>query len=391
MTNQQQTPTLDERSQPRNRDEPSQGQSLDERRRAAQAGVRRALTGRLQVSPADELRSLVDELDRSEVTQWDRYGEAGPVAALEERVAQLLGKPAALMFPSGTMAQQSVLRVWSDRRGSRRIAIPALSHLLTHEEDGPRALNGFEWAPLTTGPTVPTAAHLAGVPGRLGAALLELPLRDGGYLLPTWEELAAFSAAAQERGVPLHLDGARLWESAPGLGHDLVDIAALADTVYVSFYKGLGGLAGAVVAGPEDVVDELRLWRKRHGGTLWTMLPYAVSALRGLREELPRMGEYHQRALELATALQDKGLRAFPERPHTNAFRVVAQAPAEQVNERVVALMEDRGVALTPPWRDSEDVPGWSWTELTVGPATMGWDVPEAVDALVGTVLDPTR
>jgi threonine aldolase len=290
------------------------------------------------------------------------------------------------------MAQQSVLRVWSDRQASRRIAIPALSHLLHHEQDGPRLLNGFEWALLATGVSdggvLPTVEHLAAIPGVLGAALLELPLRDGGYLLPSWEELEAFSVACSDRGVPLHLDGARIWESAPHLGHSPAQIASLADTVYVSFYKGLGGLAGAVVAGPEEVIAEVRLWRSRHGGTLWTMLPYAVSARRGLRDELPRMAEYHQRALEMAELLAAKGIRTFPERPHCNAFRIFVEAPGEVVAERVVAVMEREHLAVTPPWGDSEDVPGWSWSEFTVGPATMEWSVAEAVEVLVRVLLN---
>jgi len=351
-------------------------------------GLERSLTGRAPVSPQDELRTIIAELDKAQetdaaVTRWDRYGDGGPVAALETQVAELLGKPAAVMFPSGTMAQQSVLRVWSDRLGSRRIAIPALSHLLHHEQDGPRLLNGFEWALLTTGGVVPSVDHLAAIPGALGAALLELPLRDGGYLLPSWEELEAFSRACSDRGVPLHLDGARFWESAPHLGHSPAEIAALADTVYVSFYKGLRGLAGAVVAGPEDVLAEVRLWRSRHGGTLFTMLPYAASALRGLREELPRMAEYHQRAVEMAELLAARGIRTFPRRPHCNAFRIFVEAPGDVVAERVVTVMEREHLAATPPWADSEDVPGWSWTEFTVGPATMEWSAAGAVDLLV--------
>jgi threonine aldolase len=359
-------------------------------------GLERSLTGMVLVSPQDELRSIIVELDTYEGTaaadaRWDRYGDGGPVAAVETRVAELLGKPAAVMFPSGTMAQQSVLRVWSDRIGSRRIAIPALSHLLNHEQDGPRLLNGFEWAPLTTGVTtggvVPTVDHLADIPGVLGAALLELPLRDGGYLLPSWEELEAFSRACSDRGVPLHLDGARIWESAPHLGHSPAEIAALADTVYVSFYKGLRGLAGAVVAGPEDVIAEARLWRSRHGGTLWTMMPYAVSALRGLRDELPRMAEYHQRAVEISELLAAKGIRTFPRQPHCNAFRIFVEAPGDVVTERVVTVMERERLAVTPPWGDSEDVPGWSWTEFTVGPATMDWSAEGAVEVLARVLL----
>jgi len=372
--------------------EPQQAPSLAERRRLAIPGVERNLMGRHPVSPQDELRSIIAELDRDEgadaaAASWDRYGEGGPVAVLESQVAELLGKPAAVTFPSGTMAQQSTLRVWSDRHGSRRIAIPALSHLLHHEEDGPRLLNGFEWALLTTGGVVPTVDHLAAIPGRLGAALLELPLRDAGYLLPSWEQLEAFSRACRDRGVPLHLDGARIWESAPHLGHSPKQIAGLADTVYVSFYKGLRGLAGAVVAGPEDVIAEVRLWRSRHGGTLWTMLPYAVSALRGLRDELPRMAAYHDRAVAMAELLAATGIRTFPERPHCNAFRLLVEAPGDVVMERVVTVMERERLAVTSPWGDSEDVPGWSWTEFTVGPATMEWSPDEAVDVLARVLL----
>ena len=384
------------------------GVSLAQRRILAIPGLERSLMGRHPVSPKQELRSIIAELDRYQRepgegeddldlaadaadSTWDRYGDGGAVAALEKQVATVLGKPAAVMFPSGTMAQQSVLRVWSDRQGSRRIAIPELSHLLHHEQDGPRLLNGFEWALLTTGvfghAAVPTAEHLAAIPGLLGAALLELPLRDAGYLLPSWDELEAFSIACSDRGVPLHLDGARIWESAPHLGHSPAEIAALADTVYVSFYKGLRGMAGAVVAGPEEVIAEVRLWRSRHGGTLWTMMPYAVSALRGLRDELPRMAEYHQRALEMAELLAAKGIRTFPQRPHCNAFRLFLEAPGDVVTERVVHVMEHERLAVTPQWGDSEDVPGWAWTEFTVGPATMEWTPQSAVDVLTRVLL----
>ena len=134
----------------KHRHEARTGLTLAQRRLLAMPGLERSLMGGRPVSPQDDLRSLIAELDRAaegsvragaggaggagganvvaEAT-WDRYGEGGPVAALEVQVAGLLGKPAAVMFPSGIMAQQSVLRVWSDRQGSRRIAVPGLSHL----------------------------------------------------------------------------------------------------------------------------------------------------------------------------------------------------------------------------------------------------------------------
>lgn len=361
--------------------------SLPQRARAAQPGVTRWLMGRMPPTPAEELRDLADRMAGLEDgAGWDRYGARGPVELLEARLAELLGKPAAAVFPSGVMAQQSMLRVWCDAQQSRRVALPELSHLLHHEDDGPRLVHGFEFELLTVGAEVPRVDDLAALSGRLGAVLLELPLRDGGYLLPTWDELVAFSRACRDRGVPLHIDGARLWESAPHLGHTLTEIADLADSIYVSFYKGLGGLAGAALVGPEDEINQAKRWRTRLGGTLYTLMPYAVAALRGLDEQLPRMAEFHQRALDLAKLLPERGIRVLPEQPHTNAFRIFVEDGPTALNERMVQAMERDHVSVTPTWEASE-VPGWSWTEFAVGPSTMDWTIEEAVDYLAKVLL----
>lgn len=337
----------------------------------------RRMFGR-SLSMADELRALAEH-PSAQSTSWDVYGAKGPVAELEVRVAELLGKPAAAFFPSGIMAQQAALRAWCDRSGVRRVALPDLSHLLHHEADGPRVLHDFEIHPLTTGAVTPTAEHVRAVPGRVGAILVELPLRDGGYMLPSWEDLVSVSTACRERAIPLHFDGARLWESAPWFSRSLSEIAALADSVYVSFYKGLGGLAGACVAGPAELVDESRLWRKRMGGTLYTMFPFAIAALRGLDTHLPRMGALHAYAKELAAALASKGFRTSP--VHTVAFRVFAPAAADELRARALAITEREGVVMPERWRDAE-VPGWSWTELTVNPTTLEWPIEEAATTL---------
>ena len=171
------------------------------------------------------LRAVADDAEALELTEWDVYAERGPVAEVERQVAELLGKPAAAFFPSGVMAQQAALRVWTDRTHSKRVAIPDLSHLLKHEDDGPRRLHGFEFEFLTTGRETATADDLRALGPGLGAALVELPLRDAGCLLPTWEELGELSAAARELGVPLHADGARIWESQPFYDRPLAEIA----------------------------------------------------------------------------------------------------------------------------------------------------------------------
>ena len=181
--------------------------------------------------------------------------------------------------------------------------------------------------------------------------------------------------------MPLHLDGARIWESAPYLGHSPAEIAALADSVYVSLYKGLGGLAGRGGGRARRT-----RWRRRGsgarrmGGTLFSLMPYAVAALRGLDRELPRMAEYHERAVLLAQRLEARGIRVTPQPPHTNAFRIHVEREVADLDERRVVAMETRARAALAAVVAS-DTPGWSWTELVVGPATMEWDVDEAVDA----------
>ena len=316
-----------------------------------------------------DLAAFAEEHD----LDWDRYGERGAVAQLEADVADLLGKPAAVMFPSGVMAQQATLRAWCDRSGSRRVALPDLSHLVHHEQDGPRRVLGLELEWLTTGKETPTAAALDRVGGRLGAAMVELPLRDAGCLLPTWAELVELSAAARDRGLPLHADGARIWESVPHWDRTLAEAADLFDSMYVSLYKGLGGSSGALVVCPEDLAGELRSWRQRMGGTIFSMTTAAVGGLMGLREHLTSFGDYRAWAIDLAEALHGHGIRTFPEVPHIATFLAYAPGSADAVNERIVAFTEERGVVPSGLWRDT-DVPGWVETELTCYESALAHD-----------------
>jgi threonine aldolase len=335
---------------------------LHDRFRAASASAE-AIFWREPGTPAEMFEKLAAFAAEHGV-EWDRYGERGAVAQLEAEVAELLGKPAAVMFPSGVMAQQAALRAWCDRSGSRRVALPDLSHLLHHEQDGPRRVMGLELEWLTTGRETPTAEALAKVGGRLGAAMVELPLRDAGCLLPTWDELVELSAAARERGVPLHADGARIWESVPHWGRSLAEAADLVDSMYVSLYKGLGGSSGALVVCPEDLAGELRSWRARMGGTIFSMTTAAVGGLMGLREHLSKFGDYRAWAIELAAALREHGFATFPEVPQIATFLAYAPGTADEVNERVVAFTEQRGVVPCGLWRPAQ-VPGWVETELT--------------------------
>src|SRR5262245_8919761 len=185
----------------------------------------------------------------------DRYGD-GPVAVLEDAVASLLGKPAACYFPTGTMAQQVALRCWAGRTNNNAVALHPAAHPEVHERYAYSTLSGLRAVWTTTQPRQPTAEEIRDLDEPFGTLMLALPLREPGFVLPTWDELVAVVDAARARGARVHLDGARLWESTPHLGHSLGEIAGLADSVYVSFYKTLGALAGAALVGPADVIAE---------------------------------------------------------------------------------------------------------------------------------------
>jgi threonine aldolase len=359
----------------------------DLRRRQALAGATRFLQRDVPESPAETLHRLAglasDPLP-------DSYGEFGEVEALETEVADLLGKPAAVFMPTGTMAQQCALRIWADRSGHSVVGVHGLSHLVVHEERALEAIHGVRMEHLKTEPAPLAAADLTGFPHPLAALAIELPLRDAGYLLPEWEDLVSLVEAARARHIPVHLDGARLWESQPFYDRPLAEIAALGDTVYVSFYKGLGGIAGAALAGSEDFVAEARRWQHRHGGTMVTTFPLSIAARDGLHRRIGRFAEYAARARRIAEALAHlPGVRVFPEPPHTNAFVVFIEVPTDGLREAALRLAESTGVWALAPVTPAE-VPGWTATEFVVGEAMADWSDDEVV-ALLQQLIDEAR
>lgn len=331
----------------------------------AAARCRTAVVGGPPVTPAASFAALARACDELGIDEWDVYGERGAVARLESRVAELFGRDDAVLFPTGVAAQQCALRIWCDRRGTRRVAMPDVAHPLVHEEDGPRRVQGLEVERLTVGRAVPTPAALEAIPGALAAAVVELPLRDAACLLPSWDQLAAFADACRARGVPLHADGARVWEAHVAWGRPPADVGALADSVYVSLYKGLGAHAGALVACDAGFARELRVWRRRIGGTAFRMTTLAVGGLVGLRDELPRMPDHLAWARRLAGALRAEGFRMYPDQPAISTFAVFADGDADALNRRLAAYMEATSVRLCAAWR-AVGAPGRAMTEFAV-------------------------
>ncbi|WP_042426889.1 threonine aldolase family protein [Streptacidiphilus anmyonensis] len=355
-----------------------------ERRFAAVRGAERLLSGVRPLSMGEWLADLSGEAGRAAYDldqRTDLYGD-GVVAALEERVAELLGTEAAAYFPTGTMAQQVALRCWAERTGNQVVAMHPLAHPEVHERQAYSQLTGLRSVWPTREPRLPNADEVAECDEPFGTLMLELPLRDAGFVLPSWEELTATVEAARERDAVVHFDGARLWETTPHFGRTLPEIAELADSVYVSFYKTLGGVSGAALAGPEEFVAQARAWRHRYGGQLYQQWPAVLSALVGLERELPRLPEYVAHAKVVAKALAAvPGSRVNPGVPQTHQFQYLLPYAADALNETTLRQAEETGRALFRGWR-ATPVPGLSFTEITVAAPALEWTPQEIEDAL---------
>src|SRR5216684_3243909 len=301
----------------------------------------------------------------------DRYGDGGVVAELESEVAGLLGKPAAAFLPSGTMAQQSVLRVHADRRQRRTVVFHPMCHLDQHEDRAFQRLHGLTGRPAGDPARLLTMDDLTALAEPPAALLIELPQRDLGGQQPDWDDLRAQTGWARDRGAAAHLDGARLWESAAGYGRPPAEIAALFDTVYVSFYKGIGALPGCCVAGPADILAEVREWRERMGGTLHGLWPNAASALSCLRRRLPMMPRYLSHARAIADSLRDlPGVTTIPDPPQTPMLHLLLRTTAEDFAAAARRLATEQGVWTWPAAMTTPD-PGTQRVELAVGDATL--------------------
>jgi threonine aldolase len=315
-------------------------------------------------------------------TVLDRSGTGGVVAVLEAEIARLLGKPAAVFVPSGTMAQQAVLRVHADRRQRSTVVFHPRCHLEQHEGQAYQRLHALTGRTAGDPDALMTLADLAAIAEPVAALLIELPQRDLGGQQPSLADLAAQAAWARGVGAAVHLDGARLWESAAGYGQPPAAIAALFDTVYVSFYKGIGALPGCCVAGPPDIIAEVGQWRHRMGGTLFGLWPSAASALTCLARRLPLMPDYLGHARAIAAALSDvPGVRVIPDPPQVPMMHVLLRTTRQAFAAAARALAADQGIWTWQQAVPTAD-PAVQQVELTVGDATREFQPAEIRDII---------
>jgi threonine aldolase len=306
------------------------------------------------------------------LAQWgdeqdsDMYGKGELIEDFEVRMARLLGKESAVFFPSGTMAQQIALRIWCDERGIKKVGYHPLSHLEIHEKDGMKELHQLEPILLADEGRPVLLKDLLGLNEDIACLLLELPQREIGGQLPEYAELEAMSAFCRERGIKLHLDGARLFEILPYYRKSAVEVCSLFDSVYISFYKGIGGIAGAVLAGDRNFTEQSKIWKRRHGGDLISLYPYIIAADYYMERRLPHMEKYYREAQELAALYNGcHAMKTVPEVPVSNMFHVHTTVKKEQLEPILIEVALETGVGLTQSLRDKGD--DGSYFEVNTG------------------------
>lgn len=274
----------------------------------------------------------------------DVFGDDPTVNALQARVAEMLGKEAALFFPSGTQANQTAILLYA--APGTEVICDAGAHIYHYEMGAPSAWAGVQLRPvpaedgLLTAEIVrarirPQSPHLP----RTSLIVVENTHNSGGGKVIPLEVLRELRGLAEEHALRVHLDGARLWNACAATGTPLAEYARCADTVMVSFSKGLGCPVGSALAGSREAVQRAWTWRKRLGGGMRQVGILAAAALYALDHHLERLGEDHRRAKHLAALVNGvPGLQA--REPETNIVMIDLTAPAGEAELAARELAE---------------------------------------------------
>jgi threonine aldolase len=301
-----------------------------------------------------EYASLLNRLCQGRDVADDNYLLGGEVEAFERHWATLLGKETAVFMPSGTLANQLALRVLAGSK--RRVIVPEVSHIYNDTGDACQTLSGLTLMPLAPGRATFTRADVEAVVTRtaggrvatdVGAIVIESPIRRLAGQMFDWEEAKRIAVLARDKGIAMHLDGARLFIASAYTGISPAEYAAQFDTVYISLWKYFNCGIGAILAGPKRVLDGMFHVRRMFGGNLaagWNAALVARHFMDGFDDRLKSAVKIS----ETFYAAMSKHPRIAIERvPNgTNLTRVTFKG----VNVADVAKrLADRGVAMSGP------------------------------------------
>ena len=286
----------------------------------------------------------------AEVGDDERDGDP-TTRRLEERVAKMLGKEDSLFFPSGVMANQAAVWVLTPR--ATEVLADVDAHIVHSEIAGVAALAGAQILAVVPsgGGRVMTAADVRRAfrprsryyPAP-GLVCVENTHNGAGGVIVPLPEFCEICAVAREHDVPVHLDGARLWNASIASGVSLAELAAPADTVMVDLSKGLGAPIGAMLAGTREAMERAWTARKLFGGAMRQSGVLAAAALYALDHQLARLADDHTNARAMAAALEEiPGVEIVA--PDTNI--VMVDLVSGQSVATIAAAAQDQGVLVS--------------------------------------------
>jgi len=324
-------------------------------------------------SPADDFQAMADWC-RGNDTAHDRYGSGELVQAFEAKVAGLLGFKAAKFCLTGVATQVVALRLACDIKSNDRVLTHPTSHLLLHENQNTLLYDWFKLLRVGSAHRPLSLVALQNYPDPVAAVIYELPLREIGGQLPAWEELVEIKAWARQNNVHLHMDGARLWEAATGYGKSLAEVCEGFDSVYVSFYKGIGALAGAMLLSSENFIKRARVDMQRQGAVTFRHTPYVVSAAMQFDQRLEDIPRYFERTQELFEILRQYPLLTpNPKQPQCNMLHLYLPVSAAKANAIRDAIAVEHKIWLFNGANDAA-LPDQSYFEWYVGDNLLAMD-----------------
>ncbi|MGD0579735.1 MAG: GntG family PLP-dependent aldolase [Bryobacteraceae bacterium] len=296
--------------------------------------------------------AMREAMFRAEVGD-DVYGEDPTVNRLERRAAEIVGKEAALFVPTGTMGNTIGIKLLTEP--GQEVICDAQGHLLNYELSMTAWFSGClirtvdgEDGILTWDQIAPQVRPLGPHAAPTGCIELENTHNMGGGTVYSQEVFDEICEQAHGRGLRVHLYGARIFNAATAAGRPVNELCQKADTVMFCLSKGLGAPAGSLLAGPKELIDKGRLYRKRLGGGMRQVGVLAAAGLIALEEMPKRLGEDHANAKLLAQALAaTPGIQARPEKTHTNIV-VFDVSGTGLTGAQISSSLQDRGVLINP-------------------------------------------
>ncbi|MGF1734858.1 threonine aldolase family protein [Photobacterium satsumensis] len=307
------------------------------------------LPGNQDESPAEHFMKMAQWCEQHGI-KHDVYGEGELIQTFEQKIADLLGFEAGLFVISGTMAQATALELVCRQKRNPIVAMHESSHITRFERQGYQLQNRFNTLPIGNAFRPWTLTDLQAWPDEISAALYELPMRELGGQLPSWSELKEIKQYCQLQNIHLHMDGARLWETAAYYQKSYQEIAHGFNSAYVSLYKGVNGLGGSMLLGDKAFIELASMWMKRQGGNVYHRTPYVVSAAMQFDERIAMMPALFERTQQIYSLLSEfPQLAANPTQPQCNMLHLILPLNYERAVKLCEDLAVEKGIWLGNP------------------------------------------